>query len=76
MAASDTGYTKNSVLYVGGIDPVEASEAVLHAAFIPFGEIKIIEIPRDGADRARGYAFIEFESAVSFISFSYHRILE
>jgi peptidyl-prolyl isomerase E (cyclophilin E) len=35
-----------NMLYVGGIDDT-VSEDVLHAAFIPFGELKSIQIPKD-----------------------------
>lgn len=34
------------VIYVGGLDD-QVDEQVLHSAFIPFGEIKTIEMPLD-----------------------------
>ena len=34
------------VVYVGGLDD-QVDEKVLHSAFIPFGEIKTIEMPLD-----------------------------
>jgi len=34
------------VIYVGGLDD-QVDEKVLHSAFIPFGEIKTIEMPLD-----------------------------
>lgn len=34
---------KKTMLYVGGLAP-EVSEEVLHAAFIPFGEIKSLQV--------------------------------
>ena len=34
------------VIYVGGLDD-QVDEKTLHAAFIPFGEIKTIEMPLD-----------------------------
>jgi peptidyl-prolyl isomerase E (cyclophilin E) len=37
---------KKNVLYVGGLD-AKATEEVLHAAFIPFGELKSVQIPKD-----------------------------
>ncbi|KAF9565638.1 hypothetical protein EC968_004034 [Mortierella alpina] len=43
MAARDSN---KSTLYVGGLDEQVTSQ-VLHAAFIPFGEITQIEIPPD-----------------------------
>jgi peptidyl-prolyl isomerase E (cyclophilin E) len=36
----------NTLIYVGGLDDT-VSEEVLHAAFIPFGELKSIQIPKD-----------------------------
>lgn len=37
---------KKNILYVGGLDePV--TEEILHAAFIPFGDIKSVQIPKD-----------------------------
>lgn len=38
------------------------NEAILHAAFIPFGEIKDVSIPLDHASgKHRGFGFVEFE---------------
>jgi peptidyl-prolyl isomerase E (cyclophilin E) len=34
------------VIYVGGLDD-QVDEKILHSAFIPFGEIKTIEMPLD-----------------------------
>ncbi|XP_048414225.1 peptidyl-prolyl cis-trans isomerase E [Stegostoma tigrinum] len=51
------------VLYVGGLAE-EVDEKVLHAAFIPFGDIMDIQIPLDyETEKHRGFAFIEFENA-------------
>ena len=51
------------VLYVGGLAD-EADDKVLHAAFIPFGDIVDITIPLDySTQKHRGFAFIEFEAA-------------
>ncbi|XP_078094207.1 peptidyl-prolyl cis-trans isomerase E isoform X1 [Mustelus asterias] len=42
----------------------EVDEKVLHAAFIPFGDIMDIQIPLDyETEKHRGFAFIEFENA-------------
>ncbi|NXT22482.1 PPIE isomerase, partial [Syrrhaptes paradoxus] len=42
----------------------EVDEKVLHAAFIPFGDITDIQIPLDyETEKHRGFAFIEFELA-------------
>lgn len=38
------------------------NEAILHAAFIPFGDIKDVNIPLDNTTgKHRGFAFVEFE---------------
>lgn len=39
-----------SILYVGGLDE-NVDEKILHAAFIPFGEVKSIELPKDYTTR-------------------------
>ncbi|KAM9777475.1 peptidyl-prolyl cis-trans isomerase E [Neosynchiropus ocellatus] len=55
--------TSKRALYVGGLAE-EVDEKVLHAAFIPFGDITDIQIPLDYAtEKHRGFAFIEFELA-------------
>ncbi|NWQ95657.1 PPIE isomerase, partial [Burhinus bistriatus] len=42
----------------------EVDEKVLHAAFIPFGDITDIQIPLDyETEKHRGFAFVEFELA-------------
>jgi len=38
------------VLYIGGLEDT-VSEKILYSAFIPFGEVKSIEIPVDFATR-------------------------
>lgn len=49
------------VIYVGGLDD-QVDEKTLHAAFIPFGEIKTIEMPLDHTtERQKGFGFIEYE---------------
>ncbi|KAG9287712.1 hypothetical protein G9A89_004115 [Geosiphon pyriformis] len=49
-------------IYVGGLDD-QVNEKVLHAAFIPFGDIVEIQIPPDPAshNQHRGFGFVEFE---------------
>mmetsp|Transcript_59914 Transcript_59914/g.69995 ORF Transcript_59914/g.69995 Transcript_59914/m.69995 type:complete len:141 (+) Transcript_59914:306-728(+) len=48
-------------VYVGGIAD-GATEATIRAAFVPFGPIKSIDIPRDYAKGThRGFCFIEFD---------------
>lgn len=50
-------------LLVGGLAE-EVDEKVLHAAFIPFGDIIDVQIPLDyESEKHRGFAFIEFEAA-------------
>ncbi|XP_065350299.1 peptidyl-prolyl cis-trans isomerase E [Cloeon dipterum] len=54
--------TKRTV-YVGGLAE-EVDEKVLHAAFIPFGELVDIQMPIDyETEKHRGFAFIEFEAS-------------
>jgi len=51
------------MLYVGGLAE-EVDDKILHAAFIPFGEITDINIPIDyETSKHRGFSFIEFELA-------------
>ncbi|XP_074641738.1 peptidyl-prolyl cis-trans isomerase E-like [Tubulanus polymorphus] len=55
--------TNNSkrICYVGGLAE-EVDEKVLHAAFIPFGDVTDIQIPLDyETEKHRGFAFVEFE---------------
>jgi len=59
MAAS----TNKRLVYVGGCAE-EVDDKVLHAAFIPFGDIVDIQMPLDyETEKHRGFAFVEFESA-------------
>uniref|UniRef100_A0A2I2ZAC7 Peptidylprolyl isomerase E n=1 Tax=Gorilla gorilla gorilla TaxID=9595 RepID=A0A2I2ZAC7_GORGO len=62
--------TTKRVLYVGGLAE-EVDDKVLHAAFIPFGDITDIQIPLDyETEKHRGFAFVEFELAeLDFQSF-------
>ena len=51
------------MVYVGGLAE-EVDEKVLHAAFIPFGDITDVQIPMDYAtEKHRGFGFVEFELA-------------
>lgn len=55
--------TNKRIVYVGGI-PEDVDEKVLHAAFIPFGDVMDIQIPLDyETEKHRGFAFVEFELA-------------
>ncbi|XP_066274539.1 peptidyl-prolyl cis-trans isomerase E-like [Branchiostoma lanceolatum] len=59
MAAPNT----KRIVYVGGLAE-EVDEKVLHAAFIPFGDLVDINVPLDyETQKHRGFAFVEFESA-------------
>uniref|UniRef100_A0A1B6KG36 Peptidyl-prolyl cis-trans isomerase E n=1 Tax=Graphocephala atropunctata TaxID=36148 RepID=A0A1B6KG36_9HEMI len=50
-------------VYVGGLAE-EVDEKVLHAAFIPFGDVVDVQIPLDyETEKHRGFAFVEFEAA-------------
>lgn len=48
-------------LYVGGLEET-VTEELVHAAFIPFGDLVEVQMPRDWkAGTNRGFAFVEFE---------------
>jgi len=54
------GTNPKTSLYVGGLEE-NATEAVVHAAFIPFGDIKDISMPLDqSTQKHRGFAFITY----------------
>ncbi len=38
--------SKKNILHVGGVDD-KVTEEILHAAFVPFGELKSIQVPRN-----------------------------
>jgi len=51
-------------LYVGGLDE-QVSPDLVHAAFIPFGEIRTVDMPVDKlTGKHRGFGFIEFEEDI------------
>lgn len=55
------GYNRKTILYVGGLDE-GVDESTMHAAFIPFGEIVNLVIPKDDTtDKHRGFGFVEYE---------------
>lgn len=61
VAVGGKGSNPKTLLYVGGL-PEDVNDAMLHAAFIPFGEIKDVNIPIDHATGThRGFGFVEFE---------------
>ena len=51
-----------TTIYVGGFDR-SVDDTVLHAAFIPFGEIENIEIPSTMDKVGHTYGFIRFSEA-------------
>lgn len=57
----------NSTIYVGGLDTTNVTASTLSEAFIPFGEITDITLPKpeapSSADLHRGFGYIEFEDA-------------
>ncbi|RUS23213.1 peptidyl-prolyl cis-trans isomerase E [Endogone sp. FLAS-F59071] len=52
-----------TTLYVGGLDQ-QVNEDILHAAFVPFGDIISVQLPPDPAshNQHRGFGFVEFEN--------------
>ncbi|QDS73680.1 hypothetical protein FKW77_002887 [Venturia effusa] len=55
-----------ATVYVGGLDNA-VTEETLHAAFIPFGDIADISLPKpelpSSNDPHRGFGYVEFEQA-------------
>ena len=55
-----------ATVYVGGLAP-QVTAASLHDAFIPFGEIADLSLPknerRDAQEPHRGFAYVEYENA-------------
>jgi RNA recognition motif-containing protein len=62
---SDTARLK-ATIYVGGLDNA-VNQQTLHAAFVPFGDIVDISLPKpdlpSSTDPHRGFGYVEFESA-------------
>eukprot|EP01066_Platyproteum_vivax_P017343 Platyproteum_vivax@DN734_c0_g1_i1.p1 len=55
------GQSLKRTVYVGGLEE-QVTKEILRAAFIPFGEIKAVEIPMDSkSGKHRGFGFVEFE---------------
>ena len=48
VAGGGKGTNPKTTLYVGGLEE-NVNEAILHSAFIPFGDIKDVNIPLDHA---------------------------
>ncbi|KIW26045.1 uncharacterized protein PV07_09174 [Cladophialophora immunda] len=57
----------NSTIYVGGLDTNLVTATTLSEAFVPFGEIVDITLPKPEApsstDLHRGFGYVEFEEA-------------
>lgn len=54
------GTNPKTTLYVGGLEE-NVDEAIVHAAFIPFGDIKDVNIPLDQSNQKnRGFGFVTF----------------
>lgn len=63
MVVGGKGTNKKTTLYVGGLEE-NVNEAILHSAFIPFGDIKDVNIPLDNTTgKHRGFGFVEYENA-------------
>ena len=61
MLVAGKGTNKKTTLYVGGLEE-SVNEATLHSAFIPFGDIKDVNIPLDNTTgKHRGFGFVEYE---------------
>ena len=61
VAVGGKGSNPKNTLYVGGLDET-VNDSILHSAFIPFGEIKDVNIPIDHATgKHRGFGFVFFE---------------
>lgn len=61
---SDAGYAKKCVLYVGGLDS-KVDEGMLLNAFVPFGDIVSVMIPREAeTTQHRAFGYVEFEEPV------------
>jgi RNA recognition motif-containing protein len=63
----DVSIRPNSTVYVGGLDTNLVTAATLSEAFVPFGEIVDISLPKPEApsstDLHRGFGYVEFEEA-------------
>ena len=63
---TDAASRWKTTVYVGGLAPIVTSTHI-HDAFIPFGEIADVSIPKndkpDATEPHRGFAYVEFEDA-------------
>ncbi|KAI9299826.1 peptidyl-prolyl cis-trans isomerase E [Cunninghamella echinulata] len=53
---------KKNILYIGGLDE-NVTQEILHAAFIPFGDLVSVELALDPGSRAqhKGFGFVQYE---------------
>lgn len=62
---ADASTRPNSTVYVGGLDVNLVTAATLSEAFIPFGEIVDVSLPKpelpSSTDLHRGFGYVEFE---------------
>ncbi|KAK0327866.1 hypothetical protein LTR91_001512 [Friedmanniomyces endolithicus] len=58
-----TASRQKATLFIGGLDP-QVSQQTLHDAFLPFGEIVDISLPKpehpSNTDPHRGFGYVEF----------------
>ena len=62
VAGGKGGGNPKTTLYVGGLEE-NVNEAILHSAFIPFGDIKDVNIPLDHATGKIASAFVTGQHA-------------
>ncbi|KAF6266253.1 hypothetical protein COO60DRAFT_444001 [Scenedesmus sp. NREL 46B-D3] len=61
VATGGKGSNPKTTLYVGGLHET-VNEEILQGAFLPFGDLKDVNIPIDNATgQHRGFGFVEFE---------------
>ena len=52
---------KTKMLYVGGLES-SVTEEMVYAAFIPFGDVREVNIPKDFVEnKNKGFAFVDYE---------------
>ena len=62
VSLTGKGSNPKTTLYVGGLEE-NVTDAILHAAFLPFGDLKDVSIPMDHATgKHRGFGFIQYEA--------------
>ncbi|GAA5985748.1 hypothetical protein JCM5350_007478 [Sporobolomyces pararoseus] len=58
------GKDASNTIYVGGFSE-ETTASAIHSAFLPFGEILDLQLPRDESNKSRhrGFAFVSYSTA-------------